>query len=151
MIWALEDCLLTNEFWIFFFKKSKVKKKIPKAQFHCNISVLFLASIKIVFFRYGGFLKLVISLCFCDTFAIPLHRGGWTKNGWGEFSVILLVVCDVVMDFLTPKMRIKYLHLSAKVCRAGTDYKTHLPTELHYITLLVDGVVVSRVKKASVI
>ena len=43
-------------------------------------------------------------------------------------------VCDVVMDFLTPKMRIKYLHLSAKVCRAGTDYKTHLPTELHYIT-----------------
>ena len=55
------------------------------------------------------------------------------------------------MDFLTPKMRIKYLHLSAKVCRAGTDYKTHLPTELHYITLLVDGVVVSRVKKANVI
>ena len=44
---------------------------------------------------------------------------------------IFCMWCDGLFD---PKNEDKYLHLSAKVCRAGTDYKTHLPMELHYIT-----------------
>ena len=118
----------------FFFKKSKVKKKIPKAQFHCNISLLFLAYIKIVFFQIWRVFEtchlIVLLRHICHSITQRRMDKKWLRGIFCNTTS----VCDVVMDFLTPKMRIKYLHLSAKVCRAGTDYKTHLPTELHYIT-----------------